>query len=97
MDKEPSLTTIWTQSIILATLSLYLCRQKWYLFVFTLASIPMLFPFFDIYSRDVGPHIIVEAGPSYIYHTHLAAALVLIATMTGIFLYFRKRKLKKLL
>ena len=86
-DKEPSLLSIWVIGII-AALVCFVASYflKWY------GTIVAVFPLFwfalhfiELHSSDIGKALYLEQGAGYFIQSYLAAFLVLIGVIAGVF------------
>lgn len=85
MDKEPALSEIWQWAIVGAVLGFCLCRLVPWLVVVVL-PVAALFPFAvctEIWSFDVGPCIVEEAGWSYVVQSYLALGVTIMGPVAG--------------
>jgi len=88
MDKEPALIENLSWGFIGGVLWYLAARYKPWLLV---ALIPMptlhyISLISEIRSSDVGPHILIEAGPVYIYTAYGLAVFMVICIFLGLFL-----------
>ena len=91
MDKEPSLFAIWISSLLLGIGGLLLSRYKWWLatLVIPIALALALGQILELRDPFVGPHIVREAGYSYVLHSYLAAALSIFLPSLGLMMKWR--------
>ena len=95
-DKEPSLFSIWAIGIIAALICFVTTYFfKWY------GTIVAVFPLFwftlhfiELHFSDIGKALYLEQGAGYFIQSYLAAFLVLIGVIAGVFF---SRNLKKTL
>jgi hypothetical protein len=86
MDKEPSLTQIWTEfgALILLGTGLTLLHRR-----LVLLLLPFIFLFAfgtldELQAPDVGPAILLEAGRGYVVQRYLAVILALSAPVVAL-------------
>ena len=92
MDKEPAISAIWLWVVVGALFGFCLCRLSPWLVVFVVPVVS-LFPVgacMEIWSFDVGPCIVEEAGWSYAVQTHVALGVTIIAPVTGTALWIMR-------
>lgn len=91
VDKEPTLTWLWTIAAILSAASFALCRWRRWTAVIAIPAaafwIWLLLP--EIRDRFVGPAILQELGRGYVIQTYLAAFVPLFFIVFGL---LRKRR-----
>jgi hypothetical protein len=85
MDKEPTVSAIWQWALIGAVAGYFLCRFRAWLLIGVLpaAALLPLGTCAEIWSFDVGPCILREAGHSYVVQTYLALAVSTLGPLTG--------------
>ena len=85
MDKEPTLYAIWLWAFIGAVAGYVFCRFRAWLLIGVLPASALL-PLgtcTEIWSFDVGPSIVQEAGYSYVVQTYSALAISLLGPLAG--------------
>src|SRR5260221_4033349 len=86
MDKEFSLSAIWTGAGTLTILGYLLGRYRIWagIIAFVLAALMAWAQIGELIDPYVGPAIAAEAGRSYFVQSYLASALALIAPIAGV-------------
>ena len=93
IDKVPALPFIWGVAMasgIVCLVATYF--RRWLLMLVVLPGIWFFNLFLEIYSPDVGPALLVEAGNNYIVQTYLAAFTVIALGALGWILNARKHR-----
>ena len=93
IDKVPALPFIWGVAMasgIVCLVATYF--RRWLLMLVVLPGIWFFNLFLEIYSADVGPALLVEAGDNYIVQTYLAAFAVIALGALGWILNARKHR-----
>ena len=99
MDKEPTLTAIWSFSLAGAIVGFLLCRWRAW-FILVVLPLALIFPFaviLELSDPSVGPAILHEAGKTYQIQVYFVIVIIVIANATGVIvrLATHKRKLPK--
>lgn len=93
IDKVPTLPFIWGIAItsgVVCLMATYF--RRWLLILIALPGVWFFNLFLEIYSPDVGPALLIEAGRSYIVQVYLAAFAVIALGALGWILNSRKRR-----
>ena len=93
IDKVPTLPFIWGVAMasgIVCLVATYF--RRWLLILIVLPGVWFFNLFLEIYSPDVGPALLIEAGPNYLVHAYLAAFAVIALGVLGWILKTRKHR-----
>jgi hypothetical protein len=96
MDKEPTTREVWTAALAITPLALVVGRIHPLLGVLLLwVPYNPLGILSEIWDPHVGPAILREAGVGYIAQAYASGALVLLAYLLGVALFFTAGRRKK--
>jgi hypothetical protein len=86
MDKEPTLLDVWLLFLILGVGGFLMSRYRYWL-LFVALPISLFFAWVhlgELHDPFVGPHIVREAGQSYVTQSYIAMTLALAFPFLGI-------------